>query len=336
MKAGMMLIWPVIFLTGVRLMAQTGESEHFNIEKIGDGVFAAIHKTGGHAICNAGIVDMGDQTLVFDCFISPAAARDLREAAIRLTGKQPSWVINSHYHNDHIRGNGVFAGARIVAGPKTKALIQKEEPAGLEWEKNNVEQRLATQKEELEKETDPRKREEISLWIDYFEALKESHTDYTMTLPDFIMEDTLVIKGANRSVMLFAKGNGHTEEDIVMWLPEEKIIFAGDLLFVERHPWMGDGFVNEWMAYLETLKLLNPVIIVPGHGPVAQVRQLDILVHYFQTILALVDDAVKRGVTKEEFLKTPVPAEFDPWYFKRFFIPNLSGLYDAAVAESEK
>lgn len=336
MKAGMMLIWPVIFLTGVRLMAQTGESEHFNIEKIGDGVFAAIHKTGGHAICNAGIVDMGDQTLVFDCFISPAAARDLREAAIRLTGKQPSWVINSHYHNDHIRGNGVFAGARIVAGPKTKALIQKEEPAGLEWEKNNVEQRLATQKEELEKETDPRKREEISLWIDYFEALKESHTDYTMTLPDFIMEDTLVIKGANRSVMLFAKGNGHTEEDIVMWLPEEKIIFAGDLLFVERHPWMGDGFVNEWIAYLETLKLLNPVIIVPGHGPVAQVRQLDILVHYFQTILALVDDAVKRGVTKEEFLKTPVPAEFDPWYFKRFFIPNLSGLYDAAVAESEK
>lgn len=336
MKAGMMLIWPVIFLTGVRLMAQTGESEHFNIEKIGDGVFAAIHKTGGHAICNAGIVDMGDQTLVFDCFISPAAARDLREAAIRLTGKQPSWVINSHYHNDHIRGNGVFAGARIVAGPKTKALIQKEEPAGLEWEKNNVEQRLATQKEELEKETDPRKREEISLWIDYFEALKESHTDYTMTLPDFIMEDTLVIKGANRSVMLFAKGNGHTEEDIVMWLPEEKILFAGDLLFVERHPWMGDGFVNEWIAYLETLKLLNPVIIVPGHGPVAQVRQLDILVHYFQTILALVDDAVKRGVTKEEFLKTPVPAEFDPWYFKRFFIPNLSGLYDAAVAESEK
>lgn len=331
MKAKSMLLLLALFMGVMPVNGQNYESKHFNITKLHDGVFAAIHKAGGHAICNAGIVDLGDQTLVFDCFISPAAARDLREAAIRLTGKEPSWVINSHYHNDHIRGNGVFTGARIVAGPKTKELIEKEEPAGLEWEKQNVEQRIAAQKEELEEETDPRKREEISLWVDYFEALQESHIDYTVTLPNFIMEDTLMIKGKNRTVMLFTKGKGHTAEDIVMWLPAEKILFAGDLLFVERHPWMGDGFVDEWIAYLETLKQLTPAIIVPGHGPVAQVRQLDILIRYFQKMLTLVNDAVQKGVAKEEFLKTPIPADFDHWYFKRFFIPNLSGLYDAAV-----
>ncbi len=60
--------------------SQSFDSEHFTIEKLADGIYTAIHKNGGYAICNAGIVKLGNETLVFDCFISPKAARDLKES----------------------------------------------------------------------------------------------------------------------------------------------------------------------------------------------------------------------------------------------------------------
>jgi len=122
--------------------SQSFESDHFTIEKLADGVFTAIHKIGGYAICNAGIIDLGDETLVFDCFISPKAARDLKKAAEELTKNEVKYVVNSHYHNDHIRGNQVFDGAEIIATQKTKELIEKTEPEELEYEKKVVDDRI--------------------------------------------------------------------------------------------------------------------------------------------------------------------------------------------------
>ncbi|MEJ2195139.1 MAG: MBL fold metallo-hydrolase [Ignavibacteriaceae bacterium] len=79
------------------IWAQSFESDHFRIKKLDEGIYAAISKTGGYAICNSGIVDLGDETLVFDTFISPIAARDLKQAAEVLTGNKVKYVINSHF-----------------------------------------------------------------------------------------------------------------------------------------------------------------------------------------------------------------------------------------------
>src|SRR6476469_7044401 len=82
---------------------------NFTIQQLAPGVWAAIQNDQfGKAICNAGIVDMGDKTLIFDPFMIPEAARELRETAERLTGRPVSIVVDSHYHNDHIRGNQEF------------------------------------------------------------------------------------------------------------------------------------------------------------------------------------------------------------------------------------
>jgi cyclase len=84
------------------------ESKHFQIERLADGVYAAIASEQGYAICNVGIIDIGDRTILFDTFISPEAARDLLKATEQLTSHKITHVINSHGHNDHIRGNQVF------------------------------------------------------------------------------------------------------------------------------------------------------------------------------------------------------------------------------------
>lgn len=101
-------------------------SSHFTIEKLAEGVFAAIHNDdGGLAICNAGIIDLGDKTIVLDPFISPVAARDLKNQAELLTGKPVSIVVNLDLHNDHTNGNQVFVPeANIISTPNTRRYIQ--------------------------------------------------------------------------------------------------------------------------------------------------------------------------------------------------------------------
>ncbi len=303
--------------------SQSFESEHFTIQKLTDGVYTAIHKNGGYAICNAGIINLGDETLVFDCFISPKAARDLKKAAEELTGNDVKYVVNSHFHNDHIRGNQVFSGAEIIATQKTKELIQETEPEELEYEKKVVDDRIKSTQKEIDGETDPRKLEENKMWLAYYQAIKESFGEYKTILPSKIIKDTLVIQGKDRKVILFSRGKGHTESDMVLLLPKDKILFAGDLLFVENHPWLGDGFILEWIEYLEELKKLDVEQIVPGHGPVGEIHNLDEMISYIQTITNLVDDAIANDISNEDLRLTSIPDEFKDWWLSRFFTLNL-------------
>src|SRR5512147_122812 len=85
------------------------ESEHFTYHELADGVWAAIIKPFGLAASNSGIVDLGDCTLIFDTTFSPASAVELRATAERLTGRPVSYVLNSHWHQDHVFGNAIFA-----------------------------------------------------------------------------------------------------------------------------------------------------------------------------------------------------------------------------------
>ncbi len=98
-------------------------SRHFRLQELARGVFAAVAIDGGWAICNAGIVDLGEKTLVFDTFVNQDAASDLKRAAEKLTGNLVSTVINSHWHSDHIKGNQCFAGAQIVSTGKTAEVM---------------------------------------------------------------------------------------------------------------------------------------------------------------------------------------------------------------------
>jgi glyoxylase-like metal-dependent hydrolase (beta-lactamase superfamily II) len=104
-------------------------SPHFELEKLADGVYAAIARDAGAAGGNAGIINLGDQTMVFDTFLTPRAATDLRVAAEFLAERQVAFVINSHWHNAHIRGNQVFTPeTEILSTRSTLQFIRTESP----------------------------------------------------------------------------------------------------------------------------------------------------------------------------------------------------------------
>lgn len=103
-------------------------SKHFDLEQIHDGVYAAIAVRGSGSVGNAGIVDLGDAVLIFDTFNAQQAAHDLRKAAEELTGDKPKYVVNSHWHGDHVRGNQVFADSTIIATQTTYDLMKNIHP----------------------------------------------------------------------------------------------------------------------------------------------------------------------------------------------------------------
>src|SRR5512143_2185534 len=110
------------------------ESSHFSVYELSDGIFAAIAVEGGAAVSNAGILDLGDRTLVFDTFLTPQAGYDLRLAAQQLTGREPELVINSHYHNDHIWGNQAFGPQTLfVSTAQTLDLMRTSGAEELQW-----------------------------------------------------------------------------------------------------------------------------------------------------------------------------------------------------------
>jgi glyoxylase-like metal-dependent hydrolase (beta-lactamase superfamily II) len=314
--------------------SQQVESEHFYIEELADGVYAAINKAQGHAICNAGIVNLGAETLVFDCFLTLAAARDLKKTAEQLTGNPVRYLVNSHFHNDHVRGNQVFSEATIISTQRTRDLIQLNEPREIESEKQYVEGRIQFFSQLIAAEKDPGKLKELGLWLTYFQAIKASHQDHALVLPNHLIEDTLRLSGSLRQAILFSHGMGHTESDLVLWLPEEKILFAGDLLFVDFHPWLGDGSADHWIDYLGLMKNMEPAAIVPGHGPIGKIPDIDRIIAYIQNVVSTVEKAIADNLKEDDLAALPVPESFQDMWLWRFYSMNLTSLYQAKMADS--
>ncbi|MCC7402671.1 MAG: MBL fold metallo-hydrolase [Chitinophagaceae bacterium] len=302
----------------------------FVIRQLAPGVWAVIHhEQGGRAICNAGIVDLGNKTLVFDAFINQNAAAELKKKAEQLTGRPVSFVINSHFHDDHIRGNQSFIpGASIISTEWTKNKIQETEPGEQEWAKKNTATQLKKSMEQLASAPENEKNE-ASVWVNYYKAITQSLPDLKMTLPDITFSNSFRIYGSKRTVQLVEYKNCHTGSDIVMILPEEGIVFMGDLLFTERHPWLGDGNPETWKSTLNKLYADTTLkLFVPGHGRVCQKDQLQVLMHYIESLQQMSLSAIQKNVPDSVFIRSQMPEAYKDWSFKRFFMPNLSSVYE--------
>ena len=327
-----------IFLLVIILNAQTelSQSKHYNLQKLADGVYAAIHNDdGGYAICNAGIVDLGDKTIVIDPFISPTAARDLKKHAELLTGKPVSLVLNLDPHSDHTRGNQVFVPeADIIGTANARRFIAREFHKGVEYEKEVSPKQLLKIQKQLETASEDEKIE-LKMWYGYHKAKVESFPELVMTPPNITIIDTMTIYGSERNIVIIPTGIGHTIGDMVAYLPKENIIFMSDLLFNERHPYIGDGDPASWKKTLQKITLLKPEITIPGHGPVGDTNTIYTLIDYFDTLTDLVNEEIKKGTDKDKIAKLPIPEKFKDWRFSGFYNGSLSFLYNQSVAKSD-
>lgn len=322
----------VIFLlfSSVHANGQTQlpKSKHYTLERLADGVYAAVHNDdGGYSICNAGIIDLGDRTIVIDPFISPIAARDLEKHAEFLTGKPVSIVLNLDPHSDHTGGNQVFfPSANIIGTPNARKYIEDHFDEEFEYNKKTTPEELKQIQNQL-KVASEKEKVELKLFEAQSRALIESFPELRMTPPDITIRDTMVIYGPKRKIIVIPTGTGHTTGDMVVYLPEEKIIFMSDQLFVERHPYLGDGDPESLIRNLKTILELKPVIAVPGHGPVGNTNSIHAMIDYIETLTGMVRKEILKGTDEKKIQELPMPEKYKNWLISIFYKINLNFLY---------
>lgn len=313
----------------MKTVQQPPASRHFRLQQLAEGVYAAIHVDGGVAIGNAGIVDLGGRTLVFDCMFTPQAGEDLRIAAEALTGRPVDVVIDSHWHNDHIWGNQAFgADTDIIASAETRRMIIATRGHGAyDTFMAHAEVDLQSTRAQLQAATEAGQRRQLALWVDYWQGVVEAKPILRVRAPNLAFDKRLTFHGADRSAELIAYSGGHTESDAVLFLPQEGIAFMGDLLFIEHQPYLGGGDPGSLLSILDEVSGLAPKLLVPGHGPIGTAGSLKAMSQYVNALDELACAMVEAGEAEETIDTMAIPQPYDQWLFAAFFPVNMHFLY---------
>ncbi len=288
----------------------------FRVETLAPGVHAAIRTDppGLMVDANCLFIVNDEDVVVVD---APEASAELIEALKGITDKPVSHLVNTHWHDDHVIGNATWRKAwpdiRFVAHPSLsdylpgtgarnrRAMIADAPEAAAQMKKQldagkNLAGKPISDEERASYASD------IAL-VAHYMAVVPSTPD---VLPDLPTAGDLVLQRGTRRIEIRRVGRGHTEADLVVWLPQERILASGDLV-VWPVPLVGgdQSHVADWPGALDALLALKPALVVPGHGPVqrdlAYVRQLRDL---FADITQQVRERRGRGLDLDAARKT--------------------------------
>jgi glyoxylase-like metal-dependent hydrolase (beta-lactamase superfamily II) len=292
---------------------------HFTVERLADGVWAVLHRIDppapdAWAISNAGIVDLGDRTLVFDALMTTAAATELRGAAEELTGRPPGIVVYSHAHNDHVWGGSRFPEATVVSSTRARTALLAEGLGEVESYRDAVADRLAFW-EAAATSDDPLVRHDAPIFLPYWHGIAATVPTLELRIPDLVFEGRLDIHGRDRRVGLVALERGHSTGDVFLILPDEQVAFCGDLLFVDCHPYLGDGDVEGLRDSLRMLEVSGAELFVPGHGSVGRAAAIRTLERYVRH--------VERTAARTGKAAPAIPGPYRSWAAAAFFAENV-------------
>jgi glyoxylase-like metal-dependent hydrolase (beta-lactamase superfamily II) len=198
-------------------------------------------------ISNAGFVVTPAGVLVVDALGAPVLARELLAEIRRITPLPVRYVVVTHYHADHVYGLQEFkaAGATVIAHRDGRDYLNSQ----------TAELRLAASRDELAPAVDQDTRlVGADRWID-------APTTLQLGGIDFVLQPA---------------GPAHTPDDLVVWVPQRRLLFAGDLVFRGRIPFVGQADSGQWIAALDKLLAFEPALIVPGHGPASTSARADL------------------------------------------------------------
>ncbi len=283
------------------------DSELFVVKRLADGVFALIEREGRTG-SNAGIIDLGNDAIIFDTFLNIDAAGDLRRACKALTGKFPSFVVNSHRHADHIIGNCLFPEGRVISSEKTRdAIIEFKKE--FDREKPEYSGKAAEIQAKLEAATDKTEAADLKNELNFLSNMAKPQA--AVRVPDMTFDGDIVFHGAKRSMRLQVYPVGHSLGDTAAFLPEDKICFAGDLLFFGSHPWIGSGEPEKLIGILGGMAGIDIRYFVPGHGPIGTKEDVEKEIRYLKEITALVES--RKEAKAASFSVEELSPEFREW-----------------------
>ena len=258
---------------------------------------------GGTGRLNAGISNAGlfvgeDWSVALDALGFPLQTEAFIAAAKRVTGGKPiTQLVNTHHHGDHVAGNQFFLPAQILSHPYCRQEVLKAVPATPKsWPKQ--------------------------------EGLADGTEVRKLTPPSVTFEDHLIYNLGGNVVEFRFAGPAHTWGDIMAYLPQHKILFAGDLAFFHLVPYAHNGYVSKWLEAVDKIMKMDVDTIVPGHGPVGGKKELAEMAEYFRILKTEAKKRYDAGMSAGRAAAAIDMGKFVNWMGPERIVMNTVRLYD--------
>jgi glyoxylase-like metal-dependent hydrolase (beta-lactamase superfamily II) len=260
-------------------------SQPFATRRLAEGIYAVPGDSGrgSEGRPNAGFIVTAEGVVVVDALASPQQGERLLRTIRQVTRQPIVWLVLTHHHPDHTFGAIVFrrAGAKVIAHPDARVLASEAGRDALVADWTRV------------------------VGIDAMRGFEFAD------VPDRPVTATDTLRLGGRTIVITHPGAGHSAGDLMIWLPSERVLFAGDVLVEDGVTMVVDGSSRELLRALRTIDSLNPRVVVPGHGSIPRVpatlvaRTRD----YVSGLEADMRTAVERGVPMQRAMAALPPAD---------------------------
>ena len=314
LSRGVLLLLLIAPTLGFSQSPRVVESDSHRFTEIAEGVWFVSGTGSVYTMSNALVLVGEFDVLVVDSHVTPVASIALLDSLEVITDKPVRYLVNSHYHFDHAHGNQSFpAGVEIIGHSFTRAKLNGELGNVLEENtfksfSDGVPGTVARLERQISDESDPARKASLTerhrVQHDYMNAIEL----VVPTPPNITLEEKMtlfqVVSNGSREVQLLHLGRAHTAGDVVIYLPQDGIVFTGDMM-LPFLSYMGDGFVNEWPQTLEALKQLDFTVLLPGHGePMRSKEKITQFQYYLNDLWQKTSALHASGVSAEQAAET--------------------------------
>ncbi len=254
-------------------------------------VYGYVQPDGGWCVSNAGVLTGAGGVTVIDTLATASRATALRERVAALDAGPVRTVVNTHFHGDHTFGNQFFPGAALIGH---RRLREEMLAAGLSL---------------------------TNLWPDV------EWGELQVTPPTILLEDRLTIYTGELELQLLHLGPAHTTNDVVGWVPEHRVLFAGDILMSGCTPFVLMGSLAGSLLAIDQLRALEPQTVLCGHGAVAGPEVLEANARYLRWLTVLAAQGKASGLAPLELARDAELGEFADWLDSTRLVANLHRAY---------
>ena len=280
------------------------------LQDLGNGIYAYL-EPGPWGYSNAGLITDGGETMLVDTLYDLALTRGMLEAMREAipAAKKIDVLVNTHSDGDHWFGNQAVAGAEIIATEHAAEEMKKEPPqyfAGLA--------KMA-----------PTLGPVGSYFNLYWTPFR--YDDLTPTFPTRTFKGRLDLRVGKKEVQLIEVGPAHSSGDAIVYVPEDRVIFTGDILFIGATPIVWSGSVAKWISTCDMMLGMDADKFVPGHGPVTNKKGVEVVKGYLEYVSEESRKRFNAGMTAAEAAMDIDVGRYASWSTPERIVPTVNSLY---------
>jgi cyclase len=290
-----------------RSQATSAGAQLFDMQKVADGVYLAIARVRRMINSSSVIFVNSRDVLVVDSQAQPSATTSLISQIRKdITTKPIQFLVNTHFHDDHIQGNSAYRspGATVdfIASAPTAALMASQAQARLRATLAGIPADVEQARGLSSKATSAPEKAFWDEQVRQYEAFEAEMKDFSLVLPTVTFARSHVIKDREHDLHIEFHGRAHTAGDVVVFCPQKRVVATGDMIFGGL-PYLRDAYPRSWPGTIDSVARLDFDRILPAHGPVIQRNRMVNLRNFIEEITARVEAGKQAGQSLEELKK---------------------------------